>query len=334
MWSKVAAPMLALLMGCAPRYSGLPALSAAELWSPLPYRHVTVDGVDVAYVDSGGDGPPIVLVHGLSSYLSFWEHQIPDLARQGYRVLALDLPGYGASGRPDAPYTPPWYAGVVAGFMDAVGAPSAVVMGHSMGGQVSMTLALERPEKVEALILSAPAGFERFQPGHARFLEQYWTEGRALEASEEELRYTFTRVVFARPDEGVERLLQERVRMRATPEFEGTSVAVARSIAGMLRHPVIDRLDGIRAPTLIVYGTDDRMIPNPILNGGRTRAIAEAGRRGIAGSELVMIPRAGHTVHHDAPEDFNRAVATFLSRIPRRSIPEVTPWTASGEEAP
>lgn len=322
--------MWLLLAGCAARYAHLPPIGPEELWTPLPLRHVDVAGVDVAYVDSGGEGPPVVLVHGLSSTVGFWEHQVPTLART-YRVLALDLPGYGASGRPDAPYTPPWYAGVVAGFMDALGVGSAVVVGHSMGGQVALTLALDEPARVDALVLSAPAGFERFGPGAAAFMKSYWHEGRALEATEEELRYTFTNLVFGRVDDGVERLLQERVRMRGTPAFAGTSVAVSRSIAGMLDFPVADRLVEIRVPTLIVFGTDDRMIPNPVFTGGRTRAVAEAGHAAIAGSTLVMIPGAGHTVHHDAPEAFDAAVQQFLATL----APTVgDPWGPTAERTP
>lgn len=313
---------------CVARYSHLPPISPADLRTPLPMRHVDVGGIDVAYVDSGGDGPPIVLVHGLSSSLGFWEHQVPTLSRT-HRVLALDLPGYGASGRPDAPFTPPWYADVVSGFMDALGVPSAVVLGHSMGGQIALTLALDHPGKVDALVLSAPAGFERFSPGTAGFVKDWWHEGRALEATEEELRHTFTRVVFNRPDEGVERFLEERVRLRDTPEFAATSVAVSRSIAGMFDHPVLDRLGGIGVPTLIVFGTDDRMIPNPIFTGGRTRSIAEAGHAAIAGSELVMIPGAGHTVHHDAPVEFDAAVQQFLAKLPRDGV-----WGPTAETAP
>jgi pimeloyl-ACP methyl ester carboxylesterase len=323
MWSLLA------MTACAPRYTHLPPIAPADLHTPLPVQHLEVDGVDVAYVDSGGDGPPIVLVHGLSSSIGFWEYQVPTLART-HRVLALDLPGYGSSGRPDAPFTPPWYAGVVAGFMDAVGVPSAVVLGHSMGGQIALTLALDRPEKVEALVLSAPAGFERFTPGAARLMKDFWHEGKALEATEEELRHTFTRVVFNRPDEGVERLLEERVRMRGTPAFAGTSVAVSRSIAGMVDHPVLERLGEIRVPTLIVYGTDDRMIPNPIFTGGFTRTVAEAGHAAIAGSELVMMPGAGHTVHHDAPEAFDAAVQQFLAKLPRGAAV----WGPTAEATP
>lgn len=314
MWRRATAALLTLSASCVPRYSALPPLARSEIWSPLPVQHVEVDGIDVAYVDSGGSKPPILLIHGLSSYASFWEYQIPHLAER-HRVVALDLPGYGASGRPDAPYTPPWYATLVTHFMDAVGLDAPVVMGHSMGGQIAMTLALDHPQRVRSLILSAPAGIERFGPGPAAVMRSYWHEARALRTTEEELRHSFTQVVFNRVDEGVERLLAERVRMAGTPGFAGTSVAVSRSIAGMLDHPVYDRLGQLSLPTLIVFGTHDHMIPNPVFHGGHTRAIAEAGRAKIPGAELVMIPRGGHTVHHDDPEAFHRAVDAFLARL-------------------
>jgi len=310
MWKPLLTALLA--SACAPRYGGLESMEPDQLWSPLPVRHVTVDGIDIAYVDSGGNKPPVVLIHGLSSYHSYWEHQIPHLAER-YRVLAIDLPGYGQSARPDASYTPPWFASVVSGWMDAIGVAKAPIVGHSMGGQISLTLALQEPQKVEALVLSGPAGFERFTKGEADTIKAFWTESRALHTSETELRATFTGVVFNRPDAGVERLLQERVRMRDTAAFRGTSVAVARSIAGMVDHPVLDRLGEIAVPTLVVYGTDDRMIPNPVFHGGRTRSIGAAAVKALPHAELVMLPGAGHTGHHDDPEGFHAAIDPFLA---------------------
>jgi pimeloyl-ACP methyl ester carboxylesterase len=309
-------------MACAPRYSALPTIMPADLHTPLPVQHmdVSVDGalVEVAFVDSdiagtgpGADEPPIVFIHGLSSYMGFWEHQLPHFAKHR-RVLALDLPGYGASGRPDAPYTPPWYAEVVHQWLAALSIDSAVIVGHSMGGQVAITLAVTHPDQVDHLVLAAPAGLERFSPGTAAWMKDYWHEGRALEATEMELRATFTTVVFNRPDAGVERLLEERVRMSNTPAFRGTSVAVSRSIAGMLDHPVTQELSDITMPSLLIFGTDDRMIPNPVFTGGATRTIAEQGAAAIPGARLVLIPGAGHTVHHDAPDAFNRHLAEFL----------------------
>jgi pimeloyl-ACP methyl ester carboxylesterase len=316
--SPVGAAFLMAIAGCVPKYAQLSPMEPDGLKTPFPTRTIDVKGVAVAYVDEGAatEQPPLIFVHGLSSYLGYWEHQLPHFARDR-RVLALDLPGYGASGRPDAPYTPVWYSELIVDWMDQLQIDKAILIGHSMGGQISMTVALNHPERVERLVLAAPAGIERFDAGAARWMKEYWTEDRALEATEAELRATFTTLVFNRHDDGVERLLEERVRMSRTRAFQGTSVAVARSVAGMLDHPVWPRLGQIEAPTLIVYGTDDRMIPNPVFTGGSTRAIAEAGQRAIPHSELVLIPGAGHTVQHDAPDDFNRAVEEFLQNRTR-----------------
>ena len=80
----------------------------------------------------------------------------------------------------------------------------------------------------------------------------------------------------------------------------------------MIDHPVFERLGEIKHQTLVIYGTEDRMIPNPIFTSGRTRAIAERGVSAMTNARLIMLAGAGHTVYHDAPEPFNKAVHSFL----------------------
>lgn len=300
------------LSAFASKYHTLPPLAPEDLQSPMERKYIDVQGVKIAYVDSGSDKPPLVFIHGLSSYTGFWSKQLDEFT-DTHRVLALDLPGYGASARPDAPCTPPWYSEVVFDWLDALEIDTASLVGHSMGGQIAITMTLDHPERVETLTLSAPAGFETFDGGSARWMKTWWHEGRATHSGEREVRNAFTTAVFNRTDEGVEKLIEERVRLGKHPAFEGTSVAVSRSIAGMFDHPVAHRLGEVRVPTLIVFGTQDRMIPNPIFNGGRTKQIAEQGHRAIPHSQLVLIPGAGHTVHHDAPDDFNAALKSFLT---------------------
>lgn len=303
-----------------PQYGHLPPLAPGDLWSPLPRRTVRVDvggiPLTVAYVDSGapeGDpgNPPIVLVHGLSSWTAFWEHQIPAFARTR-RVLALDLAGHGASDRPDAPYTMAWHADVVFAWLDALGVDRAVWCGHSMGGQIALTAALAAPERVASLVLAAPAGIERFDAAEAEWLTRFYSEDRTYDTAEDELATSFRTLVFNRVDDGVERFLRERVQMRGTPGLRGLSRAVSRSIAGMLRGPVYERLPELVPPALVVFGTDDRLIPNPVFHPGPTEAIARLAHQRIGRCEQAMIHGAGHTVHHDAPELFNRVVARFL----------------------
>ena len=307
--------MLPLLFAFAPRYSPQGPMSPADIHRPMPVQMVGVGDLQIATMDSGrvNSKTPVVFVHGLSSYGSYWERQFGALDER--RVLAIDLPGYGASSRPDAPYTPPWYAQVLVEWMDAMDLDQVVLVGHSMGAQACITLALEHPERVESLALSAPAGFETFDAGAGTWMKSWWTETRAMETSEPELRAAFTNSVFNVVDDDVERLLQERVRMGLHPSFRGTSVAVSRSIAGMLDYPVAHRLDELSMPTLVVFGSDDRMIPNPVFTGGRTRTVAEMGASLLPDAELVIVPRAGHTVHHDAPGAFNDALTSFLARL-------------------
>lgn len=308
------AAAIAAASGCVPHYAGLAPITPDALQAALTIRHVDVNGIDVAYVDGGlpNDQRPVLLfVHGLSSSLSFWDLELSSFDAD-YRVVALDLPGFGASGRPDAPYTPPWYADVVLAFADTLGIERFTWVGHSMGGQIGITAALAHPERFERLVLAAPAGIERFTAGEAAWMKGYWTETRALEADEPAIRANFTDFVFNRHDALVERWIEERVRLRGTDAFQGTSVAVSRCVAGMLDHPVRDRLGALTVPTLVVFGTADHLIPNPILHGGRTRHVGAIAAAEIPGAELVLVPGAGHGVQHDAPEAFDAAVRAFL----------------------
>ena len=313
--TDVTVVLLAILAGasCTHRAALLAPIEASEVSAPLPVQVGQVNGVNIAWSDTGGDGPPIVFIHGLSSYMGFWERQLPVFQAAGYRVLALDLPGFGASGRPDAPYTPPWYAALIDGWLTQLGVGRATVVGHSMGGQIGIFLALDHPERVSRLVLTSPAGLETFSPGEGRWMQQYWTEGRALEADEDAIRANF-HMNFAQWDEGVERLMAERVRAAGSEGFRGTSVAVSRCVAGMIEHPVYARLPEVAVPTLILFGDDDRLIPNPIFHGGSPRAIGEIGAQRIPGARLEMLRGAGHMAQHDRPEAWNALVMDWLKQ--------------------
>ncbi|MCB9766283.1 MAG: alpha/beta hydrolase [Alphaproteobacteria bacterium] len=301
--------------GGAPRYGALPPLDPADLATPGPTRRVDVGGVAVNTFEREGRDPPLILIHGLSAYIGCWTPQIQRFTAQGRRVLALDLPGFGGSDRPDGPYSPPWYARLIARWLDAVGVAHGVVVGHSMGGQIAMRFALDHPERVDGLVLAAPAGIETFKPDAADWMRAFWTTERAEHATEDELRANFTKLAFNRTDEHVEALLCERVRMQKHPTWPATARAVSRCIAGMLDHPVRAELGGLHVPTLVVYGSDDRMIPNPVFTKGTTAAIAAEARRALPDARLTLLEGAGHYVQHDDPEGFHAAVEGFLREL-------------------
>ncbi|HYP31705.1 MAG TPA: alpha/beta fold hydrolase, partial [Burkholderiaceae bacterium] len=118
-------------------------------------RDLLVDGLRL-HVAEAGDGPALLLVHGLTASHAVWEHTIEAFADR-WRVIALDLPGHGASAKPDAPYTIDFFAGMVRSLARALGVDEAVVIGSSLGGRVALELAAWYPRFTRALVLAAPA---------------------------------------------------------------------------------------------------------------------------------------------------------------------------------
>ncbi len=125
-------------------------------------RELTVDRIRLHVVEAG-EGPALVLLHGLSATHANWEYTIRAFADR-WHVVAPDLPGHGRSAKPDAPYTIDFYAGVIRSLGRELGIDEAVVIGNSLGGQIAIELGLAYPAWTRALVLAAPAG----HPGFAR----------------------------------------------------------------------------------------------------------------------------------------------------------------------
>lgn len=281
-------------------------------WIDVPRRRVMVRGHQLAMFDSGGAGAPVLFVHGLGSNAAFWQKQLTGSRLDDLRLIAVDLPGWGDSDQPDGPYTPSWYADHVVGLLDALSIDKAHIVGHSMGGQTALTVALKHPDRTASLTLSAPAGIETFTPQEGALLRAFWTEDRLRDRTEEAARASYG-FVFAQWDDDVERLLQDRMALDRTSRVDGLIRAVQRSVGGMLDEPVHDRLSQVSVPTLYVYGAKDQMIPATALHPDLTPAkVAAEAARLIPDLRVVELTDAGHTPHHDAPEAFDRALLTFI----------------------
>ena len=144
-----------------PREMG-PALAGHAAWARSDV--VAGDGVRVAVFEAGTpSGEPLVLLHGIGHWTqAAWDALLPEL--DAYRVVAIDLPGFGESDRPDAPYDAPYYARIVEDVVEARGLGRFCLAGNSLGGMIAAQFASGHPERVAALVLIAPAGFRR-SPG-------------------------------------------------------------------------------------------------------------------------------------------------------------------------
>ncbi|WP_093523277.1 alpha/beta fold hydrolase [Stigmatella erecta] len=323
-----------LASGCVRSYRSQPPLDFQDFpytsleGQPWPLQRVALPKTaetyqmasvpQVAYVELNPQGArTLVFIHGLGSYLKFWRYQLDAFAQQGYRVVAVDLPGYGKSDKPATfPYTMEAMADAVRELVQTLGVERPILVGHSMGGQTALSYAIRYPEEPAALVLTSPAGFEKFSDKEKRWFRRSLTSAFIKSAPEYNLWGSVRQSNFARWRPELEWLIEERVRVVNTPAFDAYAYANVRSVDGLAHNDFVrDNLGRVQAPALIVFGEDDRLIPNPFLHGGWARDIMASGHAGLRGSSLVGLERCGHSVQLDCPQEYNAAVSTFLGAL-------------------
>ena len=270
-------------------------------------RYVRVGGHAVNVVELGS-GPPVLFVHGLGGCWQNWLENLPDVARD-HRVIALDLPGFGASEMPASEISVAGYARTVDAVLGALAIDAATVVGNSMGGFVAAELALARPARVERLVLVSAAGLHIADLRLHRVLDRLgraervfaltggFVAGRsAAVARRARLRRLALAGVVARPAQLPGPLVAEQVAGAGRPGF----MPALRSMAS---YPLRDRLARIACPTLVVWGARDRMVPV---------RDASAFERLIPGARKIVYPDTGHVPMLERPGRFNGDLRAFL----------------------
>ncbi|MGE5679659.1 MAG: alpha/beta fold hydrolase [Bacillota bacterium] len=266
----------------------------------------------ISFIDEGQGDKTIILVHGLASNAGFWRYNIAELAKH-YRVIAVDLPGYGKSEKGAFPYNMSFYADQIKRLADELNIKKFIYAGHSMGGQIGITFALRHPEYLEKLVLASPAGIEAFKQGEGDWLRSVMTVSGVKNTTEEGIRRNLA-TNFYSWDPKWEWMVEERTRMAKAKEFDEFAYTVVRCVNGMLDEPTYDKLQGIKTPTLIVYGRYDGLIPNPYLHPGFPSDVFETGHQKIAGSQIHQIDNAGHMLMIEQPGEFTKTVTDFIGR--------------------
>lgn len=275
----------------------------------VEYQHLE-NGQRIAYIDKG-KGEPLILIHGLGSYIPAWKQNIVALSKN-HRVIALDLPGFGKSSKDAENYSIPFFAETVMQLQESLNIPKATWVGHSMGAQVAMEGALSHPQKISTLVLLAPAGFETFTEQEGQMMTSFVTPASIKATPDSLIRQTFKATFYDFPTEA-EFMADDRVAIRGAENFDGYARAYAASVQAMLESPVYDRLPQIKQPVLIIYGKQDALIPNRQLHAGlTTKKVAESGHQKLPNSQLKMIDKAGHFVHFEQPDMVNKEILKFI----------------------
>jgi pimeloyl-ACP methyl ester carboxylesterase len=249
------------------------------------------------YWDEQGHGAPVLLIMGLSYPSDMWHRTRPVLAAH-YQTIALDNRGIGRSDVPPGPYPIALMASDAAAVLDAAGVESAHLFGVSMGGMIAQEFALQYPRRVRSLILGCTAAggptAVRAEPEATAMLRARGNMSPE-EAIEAPVRFIYDS---ATPRERIDEDLA--IRRPWLPRPEGYTA----QLQGIIAWEAHSRLSAIAAPTLVIHGEADRLVPPE--NG---KLIAER----IPGAKLVMIPHASHLFTTDQTEAAHRAILEFLN---------------------
>lgn len=258
-------------------------------------------GLGINYLDTGGVGTPVLFVHGFPLDGRMWEPQVNELGASR-RLIVPDLRGFGGSDVPEdrSGYSVDSFADDVKAALDDAGVEKAVVCGLSMGGYVTFAFLRKYPEAVAALVLADT----RAEPDTPEAKEKRTNQqnqvsedgpGGLIEALPGALTSERSRA----KNPGLEPLLKKLM--------DNPAAGFIGALEAMKERPDSSGdLAGIDVPTLIIVGEDDALTPPDA-----ARTMHEA----IGGSQMVVIPEAGHFSNLESPDEFNRALARFLETV-------------------
>jgi pimeloyl-ACP methyl ester carboxylesterase len=308
MSGRLLAPVLAL---AACRAAPIPPVARYPAGTGLEAKTLVADGTRIRYVAAGA-GPAVVLIHGFGGFgasMYTWRHTIGPLAAAGFHVIAFDNRGSGFSDKPATGYGNADYTRLVVALLDSLHITDAVLVGHSMGGEIAAEVALAHPERVRALALLDAAGWDVKVPVVAGRLAPALVS-RALIGR-------ILRATYADPA----RVTEADVDQYYAPVREpGWSKATLSTLSSYRFDALRGRLIALQAPTLLLWGAEDRIIPPAV---GR-RMAAELPR-----AAFVVVRHAGHAALEERPDEVNALLLTFLREgLPR--VPANLAWSKTG----
>ncbi len=278
-----------------------PTPSFAGTAIPSRAEEIELDTHRIAIRTWEGDGPRIILIHGISSAGSAWNPVIPELAAE-FTPVAIDMRGHGESSKPERGYLYDDYIGDLQGVLNALGMKRPLIMGHSLGGIVTLWWASRHPDTAAALVIedSPLRSGLSFMPAF-----DSWLELNALPDTELRARFAAENPYWSAD------LLDERTALMSTTARNVFSELRADSLA----HHGVDRLaeiEAIRSPALLIHGD--------LTNGGMVvPSDADAFARRLPNARAIRIPGGGHTLHRERREEFLAAALPFLREHARRS---------------
>lgn len=272
-------------------------------------RYLSLDGISIRYRDTGGDGPVVLLTHGIAASLEMWYPQLEELG-PSLRIIAWDLPGHGLSALGDQPYDPDQFATVGFQFLDALKIENAILVGNSMGGAISLRMAGLQPDRVKGLLLADAAllgrsvflGFRLMtlpiigeilnKPGPMAVDQQLKGIFHDPAVITDEFRTIVTRNVM-QPD----RVKPFLATLRRMSNLAGQNATMVEKSHALLAQ--------VRMPTIILHGREDTVLP---------LAGSLAAHRLAPQSEMIILENCGHTPQIEQHGQFNQIIRDLVAK--------------------
>ncbi len=253
---------------------------------------------------------PIILLHGLGGWVYSWRHNLGVLGQHN-PTYALDRLGFGLSDKPAITYNLDLYCNQVMLFLNHLGLQRVILVGHSAGAPVAIRVATRFPTQVAGLVLAAPAGLESPPPDQAVKLfarTPFATTLARLLLKNRVLSKGLLGISYANPSFMSEEVLVNYELPLQTEGNENTLRGLLRS--GNPNAGIVEQLPQVTAPTLVIYGTADRVVKPA--NAARFAAL-------IPHAEADVIADAGHLLMEEQADTFNRAVLNFAARLQKEA---------------
>ncbi|MDR3763435.1 MAG: alpha/beta fold hydrolase [Acidobacteriota bacterium] len=259
--------------------------------------------VRIAYYERGS-GTPLVLVHGMFGDWRDWAPVLEPLA-ESFRVIALDLPGFGESRRLAGECTLENFAASLEKFFAALALRDLLLVGNSFGGMISACYAAQHSARLHGLVLVSSAGMKEYSDEEQGLVREHFSL-RNLQGLRAEFVEPLFAVNFAQRTPQRERYLEGQRGNLQRADYAEYAQVLAASGQLAFAHWVVPLLEPFQGPLLLLWGEQDQVFPLPL---------ARAALPLLRGAELVTIPGAGHMPQMDQPENFARAVREFAERI-------------------
>ncbi len=248
-----------------------------------------------------GSGDPLVLIHGMFGDHLDWETVLEPLA-ESFRVVAIDLPGFGGSSKPRIAYTAEFFVETLHAFLALLGTQQPVLVGNSFGGEIAILYAIAHPENVSGLVLVSSGGFRLYtEDEKARIKEKFCIANlRLMNPAINEFVFAG---VFARESEQRRRYIEKQNAKLTREDFPEYTEALFQCMVLAFNLYFEEELRSITSPVLLLWGDSDNVFP---------RTLAERALSLLPEARLQLLPQAGHAPQLEAPGEFVAAVQDFV----------------------